>query len=154
MSSTDDWITILPKTKKNSATNKIKKQIMMSFEDLTHKLNSILVPYSPEAIFVYGSRARETNRPDSDADIMVFWKSSLIPDIEILQDIKQTIIETLKLNVDFVVMKLTSKFIKVHDARTICYYDNVKVDARCIYSQKNREHISGLIDFSEKLQKI
>ena len=154
MSSTDEWTTILPKTKKNSGTNKIKKQIIISFEELTHKLNSILVPYSPEAIFVYGSRARRTNRPDSDADIMVFWKSSLIPDIEILEDIKHSIMETLELNVDFVVMKITSKIIKVHDARTICYYDNVKIDAKCIYSQKKFEHISGLIDFSEKLRKI
>lgn len=149
----DGWNTIQRKQKKSNYIS-IKKEILISFDELAQKINSVLIKYSPQAIFVYGSRARKTNRPDSDADIMAFWKSAALPEYEKLIEIKQELISTLGINVDFVVMKITSKIIKVHDLRTICYYDNVKVDAKCIYSQKKCEHISGLIDFSEKLQKI
>lgn len=154
MSSVNEWTVIQPKikTKKNNANH--HKEKGLSWSELVEKITEVLSVYSPEAIFVYGSRARGTNRPDSDADIMAFWKASQIPDFERLVELKQELIQNLGLNVDFVVMKLKAKFVEVHDQRTICYYDNVKVDAKCIYSPKNNTHISELIDFSDKQPKL
>lgn len=153
MISTDDgWKIVFPKEKKTKK-NSNKKTTSLSFDDTTRIITKCLIGYSPEAIFMYGSRARRTNRPDSDVDIMVFWKVSVIPNYDTLCEIKEDLMEKLGLNIDFVVMKLKSKFVEVHDLRTICYYDNVKVDAKCLYSKKNT-HLAELIDFSEKQEKV
>jgi predicted nucleotidyltransferase len=154
MASNDEWTVIQPKTKTKKSICNPQKEKSLSWSELVDKITEVLSVYSPEAIFVYGSRARGTNRPDSDADIMTFWKASTIPDYEHLVEIKHMLVQNLGLNVDFVVMKLKTKIVEVHELRTIYYYDNVKVDARCIYSRKKCEYISELIDFSEKLRKI
>jgi predicted nucleotidyltransferase len=154
MSSVNEWTVIQPKIKTKKNNRNHQKENGLSWSEFVQKITQVLSVYSPEAIFLYGSRARGTNRPDSDADIMVFWKASTIPSYERLVEIKQELIQNLSLNVDFVVMKLKAKFVEVHDLRTICYYDNVKIDAKCIYSPKNNIHISELIDFSEKQPKL
>ena len=153
MFSTDEgWNIVLPKEKKIKHT--VKKHVSsLSFDEASQIIVKCLLKYTPEAIFMYGSRARGTNRPDSDVDIMVFWKASVIPNYDALCEIKQDLMKNLGLNIDFVVMKLNTKFVEVHDLRTICYYDNVKVDAKCLYSRKNT-HIAEMIDFSEKQRKI
>lgn len=154
MSSTSEWTVIQRRTNTKKSISNSNKGNSLSWSELVEKITEVLSVYSPEAIFVYGSRARGTNRPNSDADIMAFWKSSTIPEYERLVEIKQELVQNLGLNVDFVVMKLKAKFVEVHDLCTICYYDNVKVDAKCIYSTKNVVSISELIDFSEKQYKI
>ena len=71
---------------------------------------------------------------------MVFWKYPIF-EFDKFCLIKNELINELKINVDFVCMHLTNKLVKIYDERTICYYDNVSLDARCIYSAKNNRDI-------------
>ena len=75
---TDDWELVGHMTKKNPKTVKPKVEPPhIPFNELCDTLRQVLSKYSNRIVagFVYGSRARETNRPDSDADLLIFWKS-------------------------------------------------------------------------------
>jgi predicted nucleotidyltransferase len=124
-----------------------------SFEDISQIVSNILINHKPEYIYIYGSRARNNNRTNSDVDIMVFWKYP-VPNYDILCEIKKQLINELNLNVDFVVMQLTNKIIKVNDEGTLCYYDNISNDAKCIYFARKNNNINDLLCYSIKLQKI
>ena len=112
----------------------------------------VLLKYKPYAIYIYGSRARKTNRLDSDIDLMVFWKK-IVPEYDCLKNIKQQLINNIKIDIDFVNMYITNKKNKVYDERDKCYYSNVINDAICIY-QTISNNISDLIDISVKLDKV
>ncbi len=145
----DDWITV-DINKKSKPSDKII--INKTFDEINNFILNVLLKYKPFAIYIYGSRARKTNRPDSDIDLMVFWKKK-IPTYDFLKNIKQELINILQLNVDFVNMYITNKINKVYDERDKCYYANVINDAICIYETK-ANNISDLIDISIKLEKI
>jgi predicted nucleotidyltransferase len=145
----EGWTTISPKKKEKN----INQKNQLKFNDIINIVNNILLKYKPEYIFIYGSRARNTNKINSDVDIMVFWKYPIF-NYDKLCFIKDELKNELNLNVDFACMHLTNKFVKVYDERTICYYENVCLDAKCIYFAKTNRDIHDLIDYSIKLQKI
>lgn len=149
-----DWIKVEPKKKNiNKKINNNNLDDKKSFDDISNIIKKIIIIYKPEYIFIYGSRGRNTHTDTSDVDIMVFWKYN-VPEYYILCLIKNQLINELKLNVDFVVMQLTNKIIKVFDERTLCYYDNLSNDAKCIYFSKKNSNINDLLCYSIKLQKI
>ena len=123
------------------------------------ELNNIIINtihdnnYYPEYIFLYGSRARNTNRITSDVDLLVFWKYP-VPTIDEILYLKELLIFNLKLGLDFVNMRITNKNIIVYDERTICYYNNVCLDAICIYKKDNTKNINinDLLDISERIK--
>ncbi len=145
----DEWITVVNNKKKKSYNKVI---INKTLEEINKLILDILLKYNPYAIYIYGSRARKTNRLDSDVDLMIFWKKT-VPEYDYLQNIKKELINILQLNVDFVNMYITNKINKVYDERDKCYYANVINDAICIYETK-ANNISDLIDISIKLEKI
>jgi predicted nucleotidyltransferase len=145
----EEWKDINPKSKSRKSKEK-KINININIED---KIINILKKYEILYIFLYGSRARGTNRVDSDVDIMCFMKYP-IPSNEKLQEIKDELIHNLGLGVDFVVMMLTKKYIHDIDERTKCYYENVMLDAKQIYPIENKINLCDLIDKSIKVGKI
>lgn len=149
----DDWIVVNKKTKNNMSKNDINKQLIITFDSIKNTINTTLSKYKILYIFIYGSRARGTNRIDSDVDIMCFMKYP-IPNLEKLSEIKKELIFNLGLNIDLVIMQLTNKKIKVTDERMRCYYENVIIDAKSIYPENNIKQISELIDKSIKVEKI
>jgi len=153
MSSTDDEWTIISSKKKTQKIIKNISSMNISSINIEEILIKILKKYDVLYIFLYGSRARGTNRIDSDIDIMCFMKYP-VPSIENLQLIKDELISNLNLNVDFVVMMLTSKHIININERIKCYYENVMLDAKCIYPQDNKINLCDLIDKSIKVSKI
>jgi predicted nucleotidyltransferase len=66
----NEWTTVVIKHKKI----KFNKPNNKTFEEIKKLILDILLKYNPYSIYIYGSRARKTNRPDSDIDLMVFWK--------------------------------------------------------------------------------
>lgn len=141
----DDWIPVIIKRKTNNKLINNHKTL----EEINNIILEVLLKYNPYAIYIYGSRARKTNRYDSDIDLMVFWKKS-IPDDYILLNIKQELINKIKINVDFVNMYIINKINKIYNENDKCYYDNVINDAICIYEIKSN-NITDLIDMSIKL---
>ena len=158
------------KNKKKIKSNNIKKNYIQpiiiqhdkynssSFVDKTfNEIKDIIIitlqKYNPSYIYIYGSRSRNTHKIYSDVDIMVFWKYP-IPTIEKLMNYKQELITNLNLNVDFVCMQKTNKYIYIDNEKLKCYYENVIIDAKCIYPENNDKTIQELIDTSIKLEKI
>ncbi len=145
----DDWTTVII-NKRSKTCNKVI--VNKTFDEIKIIILDVLLKYKPFAIYIYGSRARKTNRPDSDIDLMVFWKK-IPPEYDFLKNIKEELINSLQLNVDFVNMYIINKNNKVYDDRDKCYYDNVIIDGICIY-ETTRNNISDLIEISVKLEKI
>jgi len=161
---TNDWTIVTYKQKKHNKLNydELNYDILNNIKDIN--INDIIVNticnnnYNPEYIFLYGSRARKTNRSNSDVDLLVFWKYP-VPSYNELLFLKELLTSNLKLGLDFVNMRITNKNIIVNDERTICYYDNVSRDAICIYT-KNKTHdkinnkinINDLFEISERIK--
>ena len=148
MNDLEEWITITKKKKEI----KFNKYTEKTFDEIKNILLNIILKYKPSYIFIYGSRARKTNKINSDVDIMIFWKYPY-PTIEKLMNYKNELKIALQLDIDFVNMKLTNKNIIITEEHTKCYYDNVIIDAICIYAENNKT-LSELIDCSIKIQKI
>jgi predicted nucleotidyltransferase len=149
-SNTDNEWTIVNNNKKIKSYNKVIEY--KTFEEINNNILQVLLKYKPYAIYIYGSRARKTNRLDSDIDLMVFWKK-IVPEYDCLKNIKQQLINNIKIDIDFVNMYITNKKNKVYDERDKCYYSNVINDAICIYETISN-NISDLIDISVKLDKV
>ena len=151
------WSIISHKKSKshNKSKSHIKSLTPKSIYDIIKIITNTLynIKLFPEYIFLYGSRARKTNRDNSDVDLIVFWKYP-VPTIEQLLYVKETLINNLELGVDFVNMHITNKNILVYDERTICYYNNVIQDAICIYKKDNAKNIiiDDLFDVSERIK--
>ena len=148
MNNLEEWTTV---TKKKTEI-KFNQQTKKTFDEIKNIILNIILKYKPSHIFIYGSRARKTNKINSDVDIMVFWKYPY-PCIEELIDYKNELKIALQLDIDFVNMKLTNKNIIITEEHIKCYYDNVILDAICIYAENNKI-LSELIDYSIKIQKI
>ena len=152
----ETWITVISKKKnKNNIINNVFYN--KSFDDIKNIILNTLIKYNPSYIYIYGSRARNTSKINSDVDIMIFWKYP-IPSYEKLQEYKQELITNLNLNVDFVCMQITNKCVTITDEKTLCYYENVILDAKCIYPKYVNKYVNKsiqeLIDCSIKLYKI
>jgi len=143
------------KTKKNRKTLQPKAEpIDIELDDLCSTLISILSQYRQYsklivAGFLYGSRARKTNRPDSDADILIFWKHEL--NSEDLRQIRDKIEDALGIQTDFISCYLTKKCISHLDSRDDAYFGNVIVDA---IQFMGIERLDDLILKSVKLPKL
>lgn len=129
MSVEDDWKIVNHKKNRKVCVEKAYKTMDRIEDDILTSVSK----YDPFAVFVFGSRARGTNRKNSDVDIMIFWKSLYFPDTESLQNLKDCLINKLELNVDVVPMELTKKCVDVTDERTQCFYDNILTDIVCIF---------------------
>ena len=149
----DDWMIVNTKKSIQSGSKHKTPTKQISLDEIKKNIINILRNYNAKYIYIYGSRARGTNRVDSDVDIMCFMNYPL-PTIEQLYDIKTELIQSLKLNVDFVCMHLTNKYIDVSDARTKCYYENVLEDAIRIFPLDTKITLHELIDKSIKQKKI
>ena len=143
----NDWTTISIKKHKNKKSD--NQIIDIKLDKIIKIICNVLLKYTPYAIYIYGSRARKTNRLNSDIDLMVFWKKS-IPDDDYLKDIKQELIDNIKINVDMINMFIINKNNKVYNTKDKYYYDNVIIDAICAY-ETTKNNISDLIDMSIKL---
>lgn len=125
------WCCVTKKPRNESKSNSLKKP-ELSFFELSEIIVSCLIPYKKEIIasYIYGSRARETNHPDSDADIILFWK--VIPDLNTLYEIRETIEKALGFKIDLVSFMRTAKNIHHYNLCDIAYFENVANDARQI----------------------
>lgn len=128
-----------------------KTKINLSYTDLATIVESKLITYNSLIIgaFIYGSRARQTNSPNSDADIIVFWRQEY--DVEFLKYIKDSIEEALGFNIDFVSCVYKKKWIQHNNDNEQAYFENVNIDAKSIIGS---ESINYLIDHSIKLPKL
>jgi predicted nucleotidyltransferase len=145
----DEWTTVVLKNKKYKSYNSYNNKTL---EEINKIVFDTLIKYKPYGIFIYGSRARKTNRSDSDIDLMIFWKK-LLPTDESIKNIKNKLFNNIKLNIDMVNMFITNKCNKFNNDTDKCYYNNVINDAISIY-QFTPNNISDLIDISIKLDKI
>ena len=122
-----------------------------SLDELMVIVTSKLEMYKKKIVgaFIYGSRARQTNRPNSDADIIVFWKHEF--DQDFLKSVRASIEDELGFKIDFVACVYKNKWIDHHDLRDEAYFGNVVIDAKQIMGN---ELIGFLIDHSIKLPKL
>ena len=130
----------------------IKKEIRdVPYEELVDVVFTKLNLYKSAIVgaFIYGSRARGTNRPDSDADIIVFWRHEY--DQDFLKSVRASIEDTLGFKIDFVSCVVTKKWIDHHLQNDQAYFENVIIDAKPIIGS---DSIIYLIDHSRKLSKL
>jgi predicted nucleotidyltransferase len=125
------WCCVAKKVRKEPK-NKVITNNHMSFQELSEIIVKCLTPYNASIIacYIYGSRARGTNRTDSDADIVLFWK--IVPDLYDLYDIRTTIENALGFTIDLVSCVRTAKNVHHYNLCDIAYFENVAIDARQI----------------------
>lgn len=139
-------------SREKSARNKtINQRSDLSYSELAEIIYSKLITHKKLMVgaYIYGSRARGTNRQDSDADIIIFWRQEY--DVEFLKSIKDSIEEALGFNIDFVSCVYKKKWIIHNNDNEQAYFENVIIDAKPIIGQ---ESINYLIDNSIKLPKL
>jgi predicted nucleotidyltransferase len=153
MAESSEFINVINVTKPRRLKTTIPKKapVNLSYSDLAEIVYSKLIIYKSLIIgaFIYGSRARGTNRPDSDADIIVFWKHE--NDVEFLKSVRDSIEETLGFKIDFVSCVYKNRWITHVDGRDLAYFENVTLDAKPVIG---KECINYLIDHSVKLPKL
>ena len=122
-----------------------------TLSELIKIVTSKLQIYHSEIIgaFIYGSRARQTNHPNSDADIIVFWRHDL--GIDFYKSVRESIEIALGFKIDFVSCVYMKKWIDHTSDRDIAYFDNVVIDAKTLIGTIP---ITFLIDQSAKLPKL
>lgn len=123
----EEWTTVSQKPKQKSkkpitVPNPIIKR---NREEVMEILNYVLSRYKKhiEAGYLYGSRAQGTNRPDSDADVIVFWRR--LPSIEELKNIRAEIETLLGFEIDLVSCWYVKEYIEYNDIRDKAYFDGV-----------------------------
>lgn len=132
LNTTDNtWCCVTKRVRKEPKI-KVNKEKNLTFENLSDIVVSCIAPYNSSIIacYIYGSRARETNRPDSDADILIFWK--LVPDLYDLHDIRAAIENALGFSIDLVSCVRTGKNVHHYNMSDLAYFENVAMDARQI----------------------
>ena len=144
-----EWTTVTkikkPKIVKPSVTDIPRDELLLI-------LRRILSPYNHRIVagYLYGSRARETNRIDSDADIIVFWKST--PNIDLLKELRDKIEAELGFEIDFVSCVLKRSEIKHIDDRDEAYYGVIALDV--VQFIGTTISIHALFDRSIKMDKL
>ena len=151
----DEWTCIVSKQYKKTTKNtkNVDGQTMkdIKLEDLIILITKSLEYLSKEivACFIYGSRARKTNKLSSDVDLLVFMKHELSSDD--LKEIKIKLIQDIGISVDLVVCIHTKKWVNHIDERDICYFEQIKPDAIKIMG---KDDLTYLIETSKKIGKI
>jgi predicted nucleotidyltransferase len=146
----DSWETVVSRKSNNTRAAKPEPKLI-EFEELCRTLREILSNYDKLIVagFVYGSRARRTNRPDSDVDLLIFWKHRVHPDD--LKMVRDEIEYALGIKTDFVSCVRTKKYNSWSDDRDSAYFSNVLIDA---YRFMGTEYLEDLIPCSIKLKKL
>lgn len=142
----EKWICVKRKNKNKNYKNETHF-INIEFTTLCQNLRTILSKYNTfiEAGFIYGSRARETNRPNSDVDIIMFWKRNCNLDF---MEIRKEIETKLGITTDFVSCILEKKTVRYDDIRDIAYFENIMIEARIFIGEG---YLDDLIFNSRKL---
>jgi predicted nucleotidyltransferase len=124
----------------------------VSYEQLVEVLKTELYNCESNIVagYIYGSRARGTNRIDSDADILIFWKKEMT--IEDLQMIRNKIEAKLGFDIDFVSCVFSGKYVEYPDERDIAYFENIALDAKQFIGDTNS--IKWLSECSKKCKKL
>ena len=119
------------------------------------KINRALIKYDPIQAVLYGSRATGLCKPDSDYDVMVFFKKSQFPFKESAEErfarfhkIACDLKDALGKPVDLVVMKYNGKWVNTHSERDTLFFNQVRCEA--ISAFKNRGG-AEMCDMSEKI---
>lgn len=146
-----EWVTISTRRFK-SPTIVFDITKTVSYEQLVEVLKTELYKYESNIVagYIYGSRARGTNRINSDADILIFWKKEMT--IEDLQMIRTNIEISLGFDIDFVSCVFAGKIIDYPDERDIAYFENVVLDAKQFIGHINS--IQWLSECSKKCKKL
>ena len=140
------------RTRSNRSKLNVKsKTFNPSLTEVINIVTSKLEIYNNAIIgaFIYGSRARCTNRYNSDADIIIFWKYEY--DHEFLKSVRTSIEEELGFKIDFVACVFKKKWVEHSNQCDQAYFENVIIDAKSIMGI---ESIKYLIEHSKKLPKL
>jgi predicted nucleotidyltransferase len=151
-----DWTTVSRKARRqvkncSESIQTVLPQKVISFDELCTVLNEVLRYYSKHIVagFVYGSRARGTNRIDSDADVIIFWKHRV--NIEDLRIIRAEMKKILQIDVDLVSCVIAKKFRDYNDQRDQAYFDGLIHEAKIFIGN---ELFFDLVQKSYKLPKL
>jgi len=147
----DNWTIVGKPTKKKVTLCVTKEKVDISLETIIERIRHSL-DYLKQyivAVYIYGSRARKTNKLTSDVDLIIFWKNMV--DKEDLKEIKQQLEKDIQLPVDFVSCVHKKKWVDTCDERDKCYYDLIVQDAVQVMGT---EQISYLLETSVKLGKV
>ena len=119
------------------------------------KINKALTKYDPIQAVLYGSRATGSCKPDSDYDIMVFFKKSRFPFKESAEQrftrfykMACELREILGKPVDLVVMKYNGKWMNTHCERDTLFFNQVRSEAICAFENRGG---AEMCDMSEKI---
>ena len=119
------------------------------------KINRALTKYDPLQAVLYGSRATGMCKPDSDYDVMVFFKKSRFPFKESGEQrcarffkMAQELKEALGKPVDLVVMKYNGKWNNMHSERDTLFFNQVRCEAICAFDKHGG---AEMCDMSEKI---
>jgi predicted nucleotidyltransferase len=151
MSFDNDWTQVVSKTTKKSETKTYAIPQDTPLESLMESISKSLAYLKRDIVgcFIYGSRARKTNKPTSDVDLIVFFKQQY--NYDDLKEIKSQLVSDIGFSVDFVACVWKKKWIEKTDDRDICYFEQIKPDAIRIIGSHD---LSYLIDTSQKLGKV
>jgi predicted nucleotidyltransferase len=95
----DEWCHVMKHHNKHGFRNSGRKKLITT--EVIDSLHFLKRYNNIKEVYLYGSTARGTNRPNSDVDVGIIWKNKL-PDIEFIRDIKEMIIDMLDHAVDMI----------------------------------------------------
>lgn len=154
----EGWEIVQTKQKSPKLEPKTPKPIInISLKEVLQILNSVFSKYKTniEAGYLYGSRAQGTNRHDSDADVIVFWKK--LPSIKMLKGIRDELEMELGVEVDLVSCLYVGKSVEYYDYRDKAFFDGVRAYAKQFTETKSIGTQSGIgyyIENSKKQPKL
>ena len=149
MSDEENWTMVASKPLVKKTKAQQAQPVDIPLDALISKIRASLSPNKEIfACFVYGSRARRTNKPTSDVDLLVFFKHP--QNFEDLSEIKAELVQDIGIAVDFVACVRMGKWVE-HDERDQCYFDQVALDAIQVIGD---DSLSYLVSTSRKLKKV
>ena len=153
----DGWTTVTKKPKKIRVERPPPPNI--SLEELKGILFSVIYRSNLYSLviagYIYGSRARRKNRPDSDADIIIFWTRN--PGYEFLEELRTEIETALGFEIDLIsCIYQKGREVKNVSITDNAYYDSVIADVKIYKTQFIGESydVEYLISSSVKLSKL